>query len=68
MTSASIRKSILLNDLSQKSLKSLVDTHKSHSIRTNTIIQAAIVAFSRLEKETQINVLKEVHYKDGRYA
>lgn len=60
------RKSLRLSPSVAKTLAQLVDIHENWSYRTNTIIQAAIVAFSEMSKEDQITYLKKVHQQDGR--
>lgn len=61
------RMSLNLMSDAEKALSALVNEHKCWAYRANTIVQAAIVAFSELTKEQQITYLKQVHSKDSRY-
>lgn len=64
---SSERKSLRLSPKVAKTLAQLVIVHESWAYRTNTIIQAAIVAFSEMSKEDQITYLRKVHQQDGRF-
>lgn len=51
----------------ENSLSSLIGKHKSWAYRSNTIVQAAIIAFDEMPDEMQIDYLKRIHGKDSRY-
>lgn len=62
------RMSINLAPMAEKALASTLLIHESWAYRSNTIIQAAIVAFSEMGKEKQIDYLRKVRRKDGRFG
>lgn len=62
------RMSLNLMQDAEQALYSLVNDHENWAYRTNTIIQAAIVAFSEMPNEQQDDYLKRVHRNDGRYV
>lgn len=62
------RMSLNLMPDAEKSLSALVDKHKNWAYRSNTIVQAAIVAFGEMSEDRQIDYLRRIHKKDGRYC
>lgn len=62
------RMSLNLMQDADLALSALIKEHESWAYRVNTIVQASIVAFSEMPKEQQIDYLKRVHRKDGRYC
>lgn len=51
----------------EEALSTLVKEHDSWAYRTNTIVQAAIVAFSEMPKEQIKEYLSRVRRYDGRF-
>lgn len=62
------RMPIYLAPLAEKALSSTMLKHESWAYRPNTIIQAAIVAFSEMTEEQQTDYLRKVHRQDGRFG
>lgn len=60
------RISINLAPLAEEALSRTLTIHECWAFRSNTIIQAAIVAFSEMTNEQQIDYLRKVRKKDGR--
>lgn len=52
----------------QISLSRLIEKYKSWIYRSNTIVQAAILAFSEMSEERQKDYLLRIHRKDKRFA
>lgn len=62
------RISINLAEMAESSLQKLELKHNSWIYRCNTIIQAAIIAFSEMSEQQQTDYLEKVHQKDMRYS
>ena len=52
----------------EKALSALVDKHESWAYRSNTIVQAAIVAFNEMAADRQKEYLQRIHRKDKRFC
>lgn len=61
------RISVNLMQDAEKSLSALVEKHECWLYRNNTIVQAAIVAFSEMSHERQIDYLRRIRKKDRRF-
>lgn len=62
------RISVNLAPMAEQALSSTLLIHRNWAYRKNTIIQAAIVAFSEITKEQQADYLRKVHRQDGRFV